>query len=156
MPAFNLRHATFKQALVYSKRLSQKTNEEISKASGIGLANVTRYFKEKDDYSPSPALIPRLCRALNNIVLVDWFNTQIEDLSPDLNIQTSADLTQAVLRASANTGDLNSETLKVIIGGSISKKDAQALQARFRKNGQWNLQAADALETLAKGGQANQ
>lgn len=156
MPVFNLRHATFKHTLVYAKLLSRMTNEEISEASGIGLAQVSRYFQENDTYSPSPALIPALCRVLENTILVDWLNAQVEDLRPGLNIKTAADLTQAVMRATANTGDLNSETLKAITDGSISQQEAQALQAQFWKNGQWNLQAADALESLAKGSQAKQ
>lgn len=153
MSVFNLRHATFKQALVYAKLMSQKrkTNEEISEASGIGLAQVSRYFQENDEYSPRPALIPALCRALGNTILVDWLNAQIEDLRPGLNIQTAADLSEAVMRATANTGDLNKKTLEAIADGSISQTEAQGLQAQFRKNGKWNLQAADALESLAKG-----
>jgi transcriptional regulator with XRE-family HTH domain len=82
MPDFNFRHATFKQTLVYAKLLSRMTNEEISEASGISLAQVARYFQENDAYSPAPALVPALCRAMRNTVLVDWQNAQVEDLRP--------------------------------------------------------------------------
>ena len=151
MPVFNLRQATFKQTLVYAKLVARMTNEEISEASGIGLAQVSRYFQENDAYSPSPVLIPALCRAMGSTILVDWLNAQIEELRPGLDISTAADLTQAVMRATANTGDLNTETLKAIADGSILSAEARTLQAQFRKNGEWNLKAADALDALARG-----
>ncbi len=151
MHNFNLRHSSFKQALVYAKLLSGMTNEEISEASGIGLARIARYFQEHDAYAPSPVLIKNLCRAMGNTVLVDWINAQVDDLRQDLAIATVQDLTLAVMRATENTGALNSKTMAAINDGQISRQEASALQEQFRKNGEWNRTAADALEDLVSG-----
>lgn len=151
MRDFNLRHATFKQTLVYAKLLSGMTNEEIAEASGIGGPQVSRYFQEHDTYAPAPYLIPVLCRVLGNTVLVDWLNTQVEDLRPVAAISNVQDLTMAVMKATQNTGDLNSKTVEAIADNAITQAEARTLQAQFRKNGDWNYQAADALEALAVG-----
>ena len=151
MHDFNLRHATFKQALVFAKLLSGMTNEEISEASGISGPQIARYFQEHDAYSPAPALVPALCRAMRNTVLVDWQNAQVEDLRPVAAISNVQDLTMAVMKATQNTGYLNSKTVEAIADNAITQAEARTLQAPFRKNGAWNYQAADALEALAVG-----
>lgn len=151
MPDFNPRHATFKQTLVFAKLVSGMTNEEISETSGISLAQVARYFQEHDAYAPSPALIPALCRAMGNTILVDWLNAQVEELRPVTAITTVQDLTVAVMRATENTGALNSKTVAAIADGQVSQQEARTLQAQFRKNGEWNFKAADALDALAGG-----
>lgn len=149
---FNFHHATFKQALVYAKALSGMTNEEIAEASGIGGPQVSRYFQEHDAYAPAPYLLPVLCRVLKNTVLVDWLNAQVAELRPATAISNAQELTMAVMRATENTGALNSKTLAAIADGILTRDEARALQAQFRKNGDWNHEAADALEPLAGSG----
>ena len=152
MPSsINLRHITFKQALCHARMCAGMTKEEVSEASGISMSKVSRFFQENDAYNPSPALIPALCRALGNTVLVDWLNAQIEDLREDMTITSAEDLTRAVMQATQNTGVLNAKTLAAIEDGDLSRKEAQILQAQFKANGNWNYQAADALEGLASG-----
>ena len=126
MHDFNLRHATFKQALVFAKLLSGMTNEEISEASGISLAQIARYFQEHDAYAPAPYLLPVLCRVLQNTVLVDWLNAQVEEMRSVPAISTALDLTLALM-------------------------EAKALQAQFRANAMECFNASDALEALAGG-----
>ena len=41
--------------------------------------------------------------------------------------------------------------MAAIADGTITPQEARTLQAQFRKNGDWNYQAADALEALAVG-----
>lgn len=148
---FNLHHASFKQAMTYAKLLSDMTCEEIADAAGVSLARIRRYFQEHDAYAPSPALIPVLCRAMGNTVLVDWQNAQVEDLRPVAPIATVQDLTMAVMKATQNTGTLNSKTMAAIADGTITPQEARTLQAQFRTNGNWNHEAADALDALAGG-----
>mgnify|MGYP003621271878 CR=1 FL=1 len=151
MHNFNLHHSTFKQALVYAKALSGMTNEDISEASGINGSQVSRYFQEHDAYAPAPYLLPLFCRVLGNTVLVDWLNAQVAELRPATSIRNVQDLTMAVMRATENTGALNSKTLEAIADGTLTRDEARTLQAQFRKNGNWNHEAADALEALAGG-----
>ena len=147
----NLRHITFKQALCHAKTCADMTKEEISEVSDISLAKVSRFFQVNDAYNPPPALIPVLCRALGNTILVDWFNAQIEALRDDMTITSAEGLTRAVMQATQNTGALNAKTLAAIEDDDLTQKEAQVLQAQFRANGNWNYQAADALEGLASG-----
>ena len=148
--AFNLRHATFKKALIHAKLVSGMTNEEISEASGISMAQIARYFQENDAYSPAPALIPALCRAMGNNILIDWFNAKVEDLQAEHTIISIQDLTIAVMRATENTGILNRKTVDALADGAFTPLEARVLQAQFRCNAEWNLSAAAALEPLAK------
>lgn len=148
MPVFNLHHATFKQALSYAKLLSGMTNEEITEASGISLARIARYFQENDAYSPSPALIKPLCRAMGNLVLVDWFNAQVEELRDVPAFTTALELTLAVMEATKSTGVLNAKAADVLADGKITEAEAKDLQAQFRANALENFKAADALEHM--------
>lgn len=147
----NLRHITFKQALCHARTCAGMTKEEISEVSDINLAQVSRFFQVNDAYNPPPALIPVLCRSLGNTILVDWFNAQIEDVRDGMNIASADGLTRAVMQATQNTGELNAKTLAAIEDDELTQKEAQELQAQFRANGNWNFQAADALEPLASG-----
>lgn len=151
MHNFNLHHATFKQALVFAKLIARMTNEEISETSGISGPQIARYFQEHDAYAPSPALIPVLCRALGNTVLVDWQNAQVEELRAVPAIATALDLTLAVMEATKNTGTLNAKTAEVLADGKITAQEAKTLQAQFRANAMENFSAADALDALASG-----
>ncbi len=147
--AFNLAHATFKQALVHAKLVSGMINEEISEVSGISLAQVARYFQEHDAYAPSPALIKPLCRAMGNTILADWVQAQAEGMRPTESIRNAQDLTLTVMRATERNGELNRKAMDAVADGIVTPEEARVLQAQFRAMGESSLRAADALESLA-------
>ncbi|WP_302981629.1 helix-turn-helix domain-containing protein [Bilophila wadsworthia] len=151
--SMNLRHMGFNEALDAAKQRSGLTNEAIANRSSLSTAAVSRYFNKYDDYTPSPELIPVLCRALGNTIIADWIAAQVEDMHPATNITTTEDLTRAVMQATENTGILNKKTLDAVADGELSPSEAVAIQAQFRANAKWNNEAADALDPLA-GGQA--
>lgn len=153
MHEFNLRHATFKQALAYARMVAEMTKEEVSEVSGISMARISRYFQEHDVYTPSPTLIPVLCRAMGNTILVDWLNEQIKELREIPNIRTVQDLTTAVMKATVDTGTLSRKALEVVEDGHITKWEARDLQARFGIIADRHSQVAEALEALAGGKQ---
>ena len=140
--SMNLRHMGFNEALDAAKQRSGLTNEAIANRSSLSTAAVSRYFNKYDDYTPSPELIPLLCRALGNTIIADWIAAQVEDMHPATNITTTEDLTRAVMQATENTGILN---------GELSPSEAATIQAQFRSNAKWNNEAADALDPLAGG-----
>ena len=111
--SMNLRHMGFNEALDAAKQRSGLTNEAIANRSSLSTAAVSRYFNKYDDYTPSPELIPLLCRALGNTIIADWIAAQVEDMHPATNITTTEDLTRAVMQATENTGILNKKTLDV-------------------------------------------
>ena len=73
--SMNLRHMGFNEALDAAKQRSGLTNEAIANRSSLSTAAVSRYFNKYDDYTPSPELIPVLCRALGNTIIADWIAT---------------------------------------------------------------------------------
>ena len=78
--SMNLRHMGFNEALDAAKQRSGLTNEAIANRSSLSTAAVSRYFNKYDDYTPSPELIPLLCRALGNTIIADWIAAQVEDM----------------------------------------------------------------------------
>ena len=138
--SMNLRHMGFNEALDAAKQRSGLTNEAIANRSSLSTAAVSRYFNKYDDYTPSPELIPLLCRALGNTIIADWIAAQVEDMHPATNITTTEDLTRAVMQSPENTAD-----------GELSPSEAATIQAQFRANAKWNNEAADALDPLAGG-----
>lgn len=148
---FSLRHRSFKETLVEAKRLSKLTNTEISNMSGIQEAKVARYFSLYDRYMPSPEKIPALCRALGNTLIAEWVFTQVQEMNPKMEIVSIPDLTKAVMRATENTGKLNTLAIQAAEDGILSKEEAQDLQAQLFQNGKWNFKAAEALEPVARG-----
>ena len=147
--SMNLRHMGFNEALDAAKQRSGLTNEAIANRSSLSTAAVSRYFNKYDDYTPSPELIPLLCRALGNTIIADWIAAQVEDMHPATNITTTEDLTRAVMQATENTGILNKKTLDAVADGELSPSEAATIQAQFRANAKWNNEAADALDPLA-------
>ena len=75
--SMNLRHMGFNEALDAAKQRSGLTNEAIANRSSLSTAAVSRYFNKYDDYTPSPELIPLLCRALGNTIIADWIAAQV-------------------------------------------------------------------------------
>lgn len=118
--SMNLRHMGFNEALDAAKQRSGLTNEAIANRSSLSTAAVSRYFNKYDDYTPSPELIPLLCRALGNTIIADWIAAQVEDMHPATNITTTEDLTRAVMQATENTGILNKKTLDAVADGELS------------------------------------
>jgi len=69
----NLADMTCKKMLVFAKEMSGLTLEEISEKSGIPMSSIKQYFDEnRTDYYPTPYMIPRLCKALGNEIIIDW------------------------------------------------------------------------------------
>ena len=54
------------------------TAEELAEKLGISAAVMHRYLRQNDGYSPSLEMIPRLCAAMGNTVLIDWLKAQTE------------------------------------------------------------------------------
>ena len=140
--SMNLRHMGFNEALDAAKQRSGLTNEAIANRSSLSTAAVSRYFNKYDDYTPSPELIPLLCRALGNTIIADWIAAQVEDMHPATNITTTEDLTRAVMQATENTGILNKKTLDAVADGELSPSEAATIQAQFRANAKWNKSIA--------------
>lgn len=151
MLPINLRHITFKQALVAAKMHSGKTNAEICEASGLSPANVAKYFKEYEAYYPSPCNIPALCSALENSILVDWQVAQLEEMFPEIVILNAKDLTDAAMSITGCVGTFCETVREQVEDNRIDKDEARVSQAMIDGMMCHLKKLRDALEPLASG-----
>lgn len=75
----NLKEMTVTEAVRTAKEVSGKTKKEVADALGISRGVITRYLKEDDDYSPRMGMIPALCHALENDILLQWLEVRIRE-----------------------------------------------------------------------------
>ena len=75
----NLKEMTVTQAVRRAKEASGKTGKEIADSLGISRGVITRYLKEDDDYSPRMGMIPDLCDAFENDILLQWLEVRIRE-----------------------------------------------------------------------------
>lgn len=68
----NLGSMSGKDALRLAKEESGLTEREIAVRVGVSLSIIKRYLHREDAYLPSLEMIPRLCTALGNDILLDW------------------------------------------------------------------------------------
>ncbi|MEI3451861.1 MAG: helix-turn-helix transcriptional regulator [Bilophila wadsworthia] len=72
-----LNEMTVTEAIRTAKEVSGKTEKEIANSLGISRGVITRYLRENDDYSPRMGIIPNLCHALENDILLQWLEVRI-------------------------------------------------------------------------------
>ena len=75
----NLKEMTVTQAVRTAKEVSGKSGKEIADSLGISRGVITRYLKEDDDYSPRMGMIPDLCNAFENDILLQWLEVRIRE-----------------------------------------------------------------------------
>ena len=79
---------TAKEAVRAAKEESGLTTEQIARRLKVSTSVVKRYLKEDDAYFPRLDMLPRLCLALGNTLLLDWAEAQvgqsIEDQKEDM------------------------------------------------------------------------
>ena len=72
-----LNEMTVTEPIRTAKEVSGKTEKEIADSLGISRGVITRYLRENDDYSPRMGIIPDLCHALENDILLQWLEVRI-------------------------------------------------------------------------------
>lgn len=75
----NLKEMTVVEVVRTAKEVSGKTGKEIAERLGISRGVITRYLKEDDDYSPRMGMIPDLCDAFENDILLQWLEVRIRE-----------------------------------------------------------------------------
>ena len=69
---------TGKAALRLAKEESGLTRDEIAERLGVSHSVTKRYFNINDTYMPSLEMIPRLCLALGNDILMRWLEARLQ------------------------------------------------------------------------------
>ena len=73
----NHKDMTAKEAVRAAKEESGLTTEQIARRLNVSTAVIKRYLKEDDAYFPRLDILPRLCLALGNTLLLDWAAAQL-------------------------------------------------------------------------------
>lgn len=78
----DLKEMTAKEAIRAAKEKSGRTSEELSKRANVSVSVIKRYLNENDPYTPSLEMLPRLCEAFGNTLMLDWASAQLEGKNP--------------------------------------------------------------------------
>ena len=116
------KNMTAVDAIRFAKDQSGMTAEELAGRLSISTAVLHRYLRISDGYSPSLEMIPRLCMAFGNTVLMDWLKAQIEVCEPAPQAKSRADVLTAVARASAELGGVSRILAETEKGGIDAAK----------------------------------
>lgn len=105
----DLRKLTAKQILNLAKSISGKSNEEIAEELEQDHSSVKRYFQDTDKtYYPSLMRLPKLCRALENTILLEWVQVQVGNGDSNYEIiRNDSDLLRKMNRLAAELGDVH-------------------------------------------------
>ncbi len=115
-------------AVRFAKEQSGLTAQELADKMDISVAVMNRYLRLNEGYSPSLEMLPRLCEAMGNTVLLDWLKAQTEQPEPAPQAKSRAEVLTAVARASAALGDV-SRMLAETEKGGIDVAGAKAIRA---------------------------
>lgn len=92
------------EAVRHAKAVSGMTVEQIARAANMPVSTIRRYMEREGGYLPSLERIPVLCRALGNVVLVQWIEAQL-DVQEAPPARSRAEVLTAMARAAACMGD---------------------------------------------------
>lgn len=74
----SLKDMTGKDALHLAKEKSGMTEAEVAVGINVSVSIIKRYLNREDAYLPSLEMIPRLCAALGNTLLLEWLEAQVD------------------------------------------------------------------------------
>lgn len=77
-----LKEMTAKEAIRAAKVKSGRTSPELSQRADVSVSVMKRYLNQNDPYTPSLEMLPRLCEAFGNTVMLDWAAAQLEGKKP--------------------------------------------------------------------------
>ena len=92
----NYKTMTAKEAIRTAKEESGLTAEQIAQRLGVSISLIRRYLKEDDNYFPSLKMLPRLCIALGNSLLLDWATAQIKQDADEKREKMLVSLTKII------------------------------------------------------------
>ena len=92
----NYKTMTAKEAIRTAKEESGLTAEQIAQHLGVSISLIRRYLKEDDNYFPGLEMLPRLCLALGNSLLLDWATAQIKQDADEKREKMLVSLTKII------------------------------------------------------------
>lgn len=148
---------TAKEALREAKDVSGMTAEEIARGVGISPSHMRRYLDMSDNYGPSLAMIPELCRVMGNNILLQWQEAHAHERRAASSPASSrADVLSAVAAAGAALGSVQGllSNVKIIHPANAREirsglSDVIAECRRVQEQLQAVAQARDASHSLA-------
>ncbi len=110
------------EALRYAKQESGKTAREIAEAIGVSLSVVNRYLRLKNNYSPGLEILPKLCAAMGNTVILDWLAAQTGKKTHIEPAKSRAEIFTSVSKALVALGEVSKILLATEDSGIDSEK----------------------------------
>lgn len=147
----NLKHVSFKTALIAAYDLSKMTKWEIATTADLPLSSVERYLKRNDAYLPNCENIPALCRAMKTRLPLDWIEAQLEDIFPCPAIEDAYGLSGMAMSIAAHVGELCEMVHAQVADNTVQRKEAILSQAKLAEMARHIKAMHDALEPLASG-----
>ena len=120
------------EALRYAKQESGKTAAEIAEACGISTSVVSRYLRLENNYSPSLEILPKLCAAMGNTVILDWLTAQTGKKTHVEPAKSRAEVLTSVSRAMAALGEV-SKILVATEGCGINSDRAKDIRGAIEE-----------------------
>ena len=92
----NYKTMTAKEAIRTAKEESGLTAEQIAQRLNVSISLIRRYLKEDDNYFPGLEMLPRLCLALGNSLLLDWAMAKIKQECDEKREEILVSLTHSI------------------------------------------------------------
>lgn len=120
---------------------SGKDRDELAAQIGVQPGTLNRWLSVGDHHWPSVPMLPRICCATGNDLIMQWIGAQTENLcleydNPPLE---PADLAREVVAMGSEFGELAAEAEKAIDDNKIDRQEAQRLRkavCRLARRGQ--------------------
>ena len=133
------------EAVRLAKERSGMTAEEIASAAGVSTAVMNRYLRRQEGYLPGLDMLPRLCRAMGNDIILEWLKAQMEERAIPLSIVESPFM--AMSRAMASLASVSAMLAEERKGCFPRMTEISQELEKVRR-------ACDMLEACAKAGGA--
>lgn len=126
----NLTRMTFADALHLALAGSGKGRDELAASIGVPPMTVNRWLSVGDHHWPSVLMLPRICCAAGNDLLVQWVQAQVRNLCLDYDnkpISPEA-LARQIVAMGREFGELAAEAEKALEDGRIDRVEALRLR----------------------------
>ena len=120
------------EALRYAKQESGKTAGEIADACGISTSVVSRYLRLENNYSPSLEILPKLCAAMGNTLILDWLAAQTGKKKHVEPAKSRAEVLTSVSKAMVALGEV-SKILVATEGCGINSDRAKDIRGAIEE-----------------------
>lgn len=136
-----LERMNFADALHLALAASGKSRDDLAARIGIQPMMLNRWLSVGDHHWPSVPMLPRICCAAGNDLIMQWLAAQINNLGLEYDNEpiSTEELAREIVSMAAEFGQLAAEVEKSLADGCIDRKEALRLRhavCRIARRGQ--------------------